>query len=56
MAKILFAVSWHKADGKEVADGKGFICRRPPLCRLLTHGKGPEADDKENLDGKGAPP
>ena len=42
MAKTLFAISYQKPNGKELADGKDTICHEPGLCR-------PPGDGKEHL-------
>ena len=38
-AKRIFAISFHKADGKERVDGKKAICRQLLLCRQPADGK-----------------
>ena len=40
MAKMFFAISCPKADGKELTDGKNTICHVSALCRLPADGKG----------------
>ena len=45
MAKSVFVVSFHKVDGKALADGTECFCHQSHLCRQL-------ADGKELADGK----
>ena len=46
MAKSVFAVSCHKADDKELADGIEGLCHQPLLCRQPQTAKGRTADGK----------